>query len=82
MENLCKGMIFGFMAGMVVGAVVVAKNKKLAVKIKDGTEMAETKIEEAKDMIKEKFENCQMNKNDNSNPSPSSNDQSEKNYKK
>ena len=61
MENLCKGAILGFAMGLVVGGIVVAKNKKLATKIKDGTKIAETKIEEAKDMLKEKMESGEFN---------------------
>lgn len=63
MENLCKGAIFGLAVGMVIGGVLVAKNKKLAGKVKEGVDMAEQKMEKAKDMVKEKIEECQ-DKND------------------
>lgn len=78
MENLCKGAILGFAMGLVVGGIVVAKNKKLATKIKDGTKIAETKIEEAKDMFKEKMESGEFNFEQGS----AQNEQLDKNSKK
>lgn len=78
MENLCKGAILGFAMGLVVGGIVVAKNKKLATKIKDGTKIAETKIEEAKDMFKEKMESGESNFEQGS----AQNEQLDKNSKK
>ena len=56
MENFCKGLVFGAVVGMCVGGIIVAKNKKLANKIKDGVCTASEKLEEAKDAIIEKFE--------------------------
>ncbi len=78
MENFCKGVVFGMMLGVAVGAVVVAKNKKLAVKIKDGVSQAETKLKEAKDMIEEKIEESQENEK----PETSSSSQSRQENKK
>ena len=78
MENLCKGAILGFAMGLVVGGIVGAKNKKLATKIKDGTKIAETKIEEAKDMFKEKMESGESNFEQGS----AQNEQLDKNSKK
>ena len=58
MENFCKGLVFGAVVGMCVGGIVVAKNKKLASKIKEGVCTASEKLEEAKGAIMEKFEEC------------------------
>lgn len=55
MENFCKGVIFGMIAGACVGAVVVAKNKKLSNKIKQGLDSAETKIMEIKENLEDKM---------------------------
>lgn len=62
MGDFCKGAAFGLMAGMAIGAIVVAKNKKLAGKIKTGMEQAETKICEAKQMIEEKVQQAEEEK--------------------
>ena len=56
MENFCKGLVFGAVVGMCVGGIVVAKNKKLASKIKEGVCTASEKLEEAKEALIEKFE--------------------------
>ena len=48
MKDFIKGLAFGAVVGMAVGAVVVAKNKKLASKIKEGMSTAEEKLKEAK----------------------------------
>lgn len=56
MENFCKGVAFGLVTGMVAGAIIVAKNKKLASKIKQGLGIAEEKMQEAKEFIEEKVE--------------------------
>ena len=55
MENFCKGVIFGMVAGACIGAVVVAKNKKLSNKIKEGLVTAESKIMEIKESIEDKM---------------------------
>lgn len=55
MENFCKGIIFGMLAGAAIGAVVVAKNKKLSNKLKEGLETAEDKFNEVKSAIQEKI---------------------------
>ena len=55
MECFCKGVIFGMIAGVCVGAIVVAKNKKLSNKISDGVEVAEEKIKEIKEGLEDKF---------------------------
>lgn len=59
MENLCKGAIFGLAAGMIIGGIAVAKNKKLATKIKSYLSGASEKFEEAKEMLDEKIEEVQ-----------------------
>lgn len=56
MEDFLKGMLWGAGIGLAVGAIAVARNKKLAKKINDGMNMAEEKLEEAKEMIEEKVE--------------------------
>lgn len=56
MENFCKGVTIGLVTGMIIGGVVVAKNKKLANKIKECVAATEEKIEEAKEFIEEKIE--------------------------
>ena len=55
MECFCKGAILGMVAGVCVGAIIVAKNKKLSNKINQGVEVAEEKIKEIKDGLEEKF---------------------------
>ena len=57
MENFCKGMVWGLVIGACVGMVVVARNKKLSHKIKDGIEITEEKLKETKQAIEEKI--CQ-----------------------
>ena len=52
MENLCKGLFYGMAIGLVVGGVVVAKNKKLAGQIKQKVSMAEEKLDEANNQNK------------------------------
>lgn len=61
MEEFLKGMGWGLVAGMIVGGIAVAKNKKLANKIKSGLSGATEKFEEAKEMIEEKIEEAQQN---------------------
>ena len=82
MENFCKGVIFGMIAGSCVGAVVVAKNKKLSNKIKEGLVTAEGKIKEIKDNLEDKMNDCNCGQNQlcgNQNYSSYSSDNSEKN---
>lgn len=55
MEDFIKGTLIGLTAGMVVGGIIVAKNKKLAGKICQGMSKAEDKIQEAKETIEEKM---------------------------
>ena len=54
MGYFCKGVLIGMAAGVCVGAIVVAKNKKLSNKLKEGLVTAEGKIKEIKDNISEK----------------------------
>ncbi len=61
MENLCKGLFYGMAIGLVVGGVVVAKNKKLAGQIKQKVSMAEEKLDEAKEMLQEKIQESGSN---------------------
>ena len=56
MENFCRGLVFGAVVGMCVGGIVVAKNRKLASKVKECVCTTSEKLEEVKDSIMEKFE--------------------------
>lgn len=60
MENFCRGMCWGIAAGLVVGGIVVAKNKNLSSKIRKGLGIAEEKMQEAKEFIEEKIEETKM----------------------
>ena len=55
MGNFCKGIMLGLAVGVCVGAVVIAKNKKLSNKLKEGLVVAEGKIKEVKENIEEKL---------------------------
>ena len=63
MEEFLKGAMFGMVAGVCVGAIVVAKNKKLAGKLKTGLDTAESKLKEVKEDLKEKLECCDCDNN-------------------
>lgn len=58
MENFCRGLVWGGIIGMVIGGVIVAKNKKLAGKIREKMSSAEEKLNEAKDNLIEKLQEC------------------------
>ena len=64
MKEFLKGAMLGMVAGVCVGAIVVAKNKKLAGKLKSGLDTAETKLKEAKEDLKEKLECCDCDKDE------------------
>ena len=55
MEKFCKGMLWGVVVGTCVGAIIVAKNKKLSRKLKDGLEVTGDKIKETKQILEEKL---------------------------
>ena len=55
MENFCKGMLWGVLVGTCVGAVIVARNKKLSKKLNQGLDVAEEKIMETKQALEEKL---------------------------
>ncbi len=55
MEEFLKGAMLGMLAGVCVGAVIVAKNRKLAGKLKEGLSTAEDKLKEVKEDLQEKF---------------------------
>lgn len=63
MENFCKGVILGMVAGACIGAVVVVKNKKLSNKLKEGLVTAEGKLKEIKESIEDKMNesSCEQN---------------------
>ncbi|MBQ8451413.1 MAG: hypothetical protein IJ538_01385 [Clostridia bacterium] len=54
MEEFLKGTLFGAAMGLVVGGVVVAKNKTLASKIRSGFNTVEEKAMEVKECLEEK----------------------------
>lgn len=56
MENFCKGTMFGLVSGIMIGGIIVAKNKNLASKIKKGLGIAEEKMQEVKEFATEKIE--------------------------
>ncbi|MBP3581513.1 MAG: hypothetical protein J6J33_02035 [Clostridia bacterium] len=56
MEEFLKGAMLGMVAGVCVGACIVAKNKKLASKLKSGLETAEVKMKEVKEDLQEKID--------------------------
>lgn len=66
MEDFIKGAMLGMVVGAGIGAVCIAKNKKLANKIKDGLTTAEGKLKEAKENLQEKMESCDCSSSENS----------------
>ena len=60
MEEYCKGAMLGLVSGMVIGGIIIAKNKNLASKIRKGLGIAEEKMQEAKEFIEEKIEESKM----------------------
>ena len=56
MEDFIKGSLIGIAAGMIIGGVIVAKNKKIAGKIRDGIKKAEEKMQEVKEDLQEKMQ--------------------------
>ncbi|MBQ8468730.1 MAG: hypothetical protein IJ542_03125 [Clostridia bacterium] len=56
MEDFLKCGIVCLGIGMVIGGIIVAKNKKMATQIDEGTDKIAEKFEEVKDSAKEKFE--------------------------
>lgn len=62
MESCFKGFFAGITLGMVVGGIVVAKNKRLASHIRDFICDANEKIDQAKEMVEDKIEEMDQNK--------------------
>ena len=60
MEEYCRGAMLGLVSGMVIGGIIIAKNKSLASKIRKGLGIAEEKMQEAKEFIEEKIEETKM----------------------
>ena len=62
MKNFCEGLLWGVLIGTCIGSVIVAKNKKLSKKLKDGIDVAEEKIMETKQALEEKLsdEGCRF----------------------
>lgn len=74
MKYFCKGALVGVITGMLVGAVVVVKNKKLANGIKENLEKAEKKVSETAQKVMKKIkekkqekENQEQNSQNNAN---------------
>lgn len=65
MENCLKGLAAGLVIGMVVGGTFVAKNKKVAGKIRSFICDCEEKVNEAKEMAQEKIDEiCSQNQDE------------------
>lgn len=64
MECFSKGVLVGMVAGVCIGAIVVAKNKKLSSKINEGLVTAEGKIKELKEDLEDKLSQNSCNEND------------------
>ena len=67
MNDVIKGGLICFGIGMIVGAIVVSKNKKLATGIDDATDTLTQKFDDAKQMVQDKIQeikqdNQQINK--------------------
>lgn len=56
MGNCIKSAIVGMGIGIVVGGIIVSKNKKLASKIDQGTDKASDKLMELKDQAEQKMQ--------------------------
>lgn len=54
MENFCKGFLLGMVTGVLVGAIAVAKNKKLSGMVKEKTEIVEKKLSDITEKLKDK----------------------------
>ena len=55
MKDALTGGIIGLAAGMVIGGIVVSKNKKLATKIDKGTDKIAETFEDMKEEAEEKI---------------------------
>lgn len=60
MENYCRGAMLGLVSGLIIGGIIVAKNKNLSSKIRKGLGIAEEKMKEAKEFVEEKIEETKM----------------------
>jgi len=68
MKDALTGGIIGLATGMVIGGIIVAKNKKLATKIDKGTDKIAESFEEMKEETETKIKNAkQKNKKSNKN---------------
>lgn len=66
MKEFLIGSLLGTMAGLVVGGIMVARNKKLSNKINQGIDNAEQKVKDAKDAIEKKLKECKIGEENNS----------------
>lgn len=60
MEEFLKGVMLGAVVGACVASVVVAKNKKLSGKIREGINTASEKLSEAKETLIDKMQECEF----------------------
>lgn len=60
MKEVITSGIIGLAVGMVVGGIVVAKNKKLASKIDEGTDKIAESFEDMKEETKTKIKNAKQ----------------------
>ena len=73
MKQFLIGSLIGMASGLVVGGIVVARNKKLSHKINEGLDCAEEKIKDAKAAIEKKLKNCKNNDDNKNNCESDSN---------
>ena len=60
MEEFLKGVMLGAVVGACVASVMVAKNRKLSGKIRDGIDIASEKLSEAKETLIDKMKDCEF----------------------
>lgn len=60
MKEFLIGSLIGTTAGLIIGGVMVARNKKLSSKINQGLDNAEEKLQEAKQTIQKKLKECKI----------------------
>ena len=63
MENFFSGLIIGATIGMCVGGIAVARNRRLAHKINTGINNVEDKLDEARENLVDKLQECDCNCN-------------------
>jgi len=66
MKEFFIGTLIGSMTGLVVGGIMVARNKKLSNKINQGIDKVEEKVKDAKDALQKKLKNCKIGEDEKS----------------